>query len=140
MRARTDPNLVINRVSEVKPAPVVISGFEARTKALYAQAKLKPEKFAFGDVVLAKRSDVDGVHVARISIDLATVFADADVDNDGRLTFEEWRNHCGRWFEEAELRKLFDECDANGDGVLDLQEFTTGCANKYLIEWAQVGM
>ena len=68
---------------------------------------------------------------------LVTVFQEADVNHDRKLTFEEWYDNCGKGLEEEQLRKLFKECDTIGDGVLDIQEFTKGCENQYLIKWAQ---
>ena len=111
------------------------------TQALFEAAKSNPPAtFYSSDVVLAKRADMpkDQDHAAQIMLDLATIFDEADVDKDGKLTLEEWHNKCGTWLEKEQLQKLFTECDTNGDGTLDKEEFTVGCANKYLIKWAQV--
>jgi Ca2+-binding EF-hand superfamily protein len=63
-------------------------------------------------------------------------FAEADANNDGLLTFEEFK----AWFQQApkvihatdegiidenEAKCLFEAYDTNGDGVLDMDEFTT---------------
>ena len=111
------------------------------TQALFEAAKSNPPAtFLSTDVVLAKRADMpkDQDHAAQIILDLATIFDEADVDKDGKLTLEEWHNRCGTWLEKEQLQKLFTECDTNRDGTLDKGEFTVGCANKYLIKWAQV--
>ena len=68
---------------------------------------------------------------------LVTVFQEADVNHDRKLTFEEWYDNCDKGLVEEQLRKLFKECDTIGDGVLEIQEFTKGCENQYLIKWAQ---
>jgi hypothetical protein len=127
--------------AELKPVSVPPM-LDLDTEALFAEAaKLSPPaKFSTNDVVLAKRADMskDEDHAAMIILDLATIFDEADVDHDGKLTLEEWHNKCGMWLEKEQLQMLFTDCDTNGDGVLDKGEFTTGCANKYLIKWAQV--
>ena len=113
------------------------------TQALFEAAKSNPPAtFYSSDVVLAKRADMpkDQDHAAQIILNLATIFDEADVDKDGKLTLEEWHNfyYYYYWLEKEQLQKLFTECDTNGDGTLDKEEFTVGCANKYLIKWAQV--
>ncbi len=93
------------------------------TQALFEAAKSNPIRCTFrsGDEVLAKRADMpkDQDHAAQIILDLATIFDEADVDKDGKLTLEEWHNRCGTWLEKEQLQKLFTECDTNGDGTLD---------------------
>ena len=79
--------------AEIKPTSVETS---ITTKEMFAQAKLKPDKFKYLDVVLAKRSGLQGDHAAQVWIDLATIFAEADADHDGQLTFDEWSNRCGK--------------------------------------------
>jgi calcyphosin len=79
---------------------------------------------------------------------LAMVFRTMDADNDGALTFTEFKNGCQqlfrnsnsnsnsnnnnsyrnssqRPFTEEELRRLFNAFDSNGDGVLNYQELFT---------------
>ena len=126
-------------LAELKPvAPPKVN---LDTQALFEAAKSNPPAtFRSGDVVLAKRADMpkDQDHAAQIILDLATIFDEADADKDGKLTLAEWHNKCGQWLEMDQLTMLFIQCDTNGDGTLDKEEFTVGCANKYLIKWAQV--
>jgi hypothetical protein len=127
-------------LAELKP--VAVPKVNLDTQALFEAAKSNPIRCTFrsGDEVLAKRADMpkDQDHAAQIILDLATIFDEADADKDGKLTLAEWHNKCGQWLEMEQLLKLFIQCDTNGDGTLDKEEFTVGCANKYLIRWAQV--
>jgi hypothetical protein len=128
-------------LAELKP--VAVPKVDLDTQALFEAAKSNPPAtFLSSDVVLAKRADMpkDQDHAAQIVLDLATIFDEADADKDGKLTLEEWHNfyYYYYWLEKEQLQKLFTECDTNGDGTLDKEEFTVGCANKYLIKWAQV--
>jgi hypothetical protein len=83
-------------LAELKPvAPPKVN---LDTQALFEAAKSNPPAtFRSGDVVLAKRADMpkDQDHAAQIILNLATIFDEADVDKDGKLTLEEWHKRCG---------------------------------------------
>ena len=84
------------RLAELKP--VAVPKVKLDTQALFEAAKSNPPAtFYSSDVVLAKRADMpkDQDHAAQIIFDLATIFDEADVDKDGKLTLEEWHKRCG---------------------------------------------
>ena len=61
-----------------------------------------------------------------------------DANNDGKLTYAEWESRLGKLVPADELKRLFEECDTDKNGSLDTEEFATGMAGKYEIQWAQV--
>lgn len=77
---------------------------------------------------------------AMVKATLSDVFKEADANDDGKLTYDEWQSRMGKLMPADELKRLFDECDTDKNGVLDKHEFATGMAGKYEIQWAQVSI
>ena len=86
---------------------------------------------------IVKRVFDDTLYSAMVA-KLSDVFKEADADNDGKLTYDEWESRMGKLVPADELKRLFEECDTDKNGSLDMKEFATGMASKYEIQWAQV--
>ena len=80
----------------------------------------------------------DTLYCAMVKAKLSDVFKEADADNDGKLTYDEWESRMGKLVPADELKRLFEECDTDKNGSLDTKEFAAGMAGKYEIQWAQV--
>jgi Ca2+-binding EF-hand superfamily protein len=78
------------------------------------------------------------LYSALVKAKLSDVFKEADVNHDGKLTYDEWESRLGKLVPGDELQRLFHECDTDKNGSLDRKEFETGMAGKYEIQWAQV--
>jgi Ca2+-binding EF-hand superfamily protein len=62
---------------------------------------------------------------------LSLIFKEIDENNDGKLTFSEFKNGCKQMsilfnLNDVELRSLFHSFDKNGDGELQYEEFLIG--------------
>ena len=91
-------------------------------------------------VVTITRTFDDTLYSAMVKAKLTDVFKEADANNDGKLTYEEWESRMGKLMPADELQRLFQECDTDKNGSLDAEEFAVGLAGKYEIQWAQVSM
>ena len=60
------------------------------------------------------------------SEDPEEIFASADADGSGDLSFEEWERAFGDKVDRAALETLFEEMDSNKDGKMSWQEFKDG--------------
>jgi len=80
----------------------------------------------------------DTLYCAMVKAKLSDVFKEADADNDGKLTYDEWESRMGKLVPADKLKRLFEECDTDKNGSLDTKEFAAGMAGKYEIQWAQV--
>ena len=91
------------------------------------------------NMVVTRRSTLDKtLYSAVVKAKLSDVFKEADANNDGKLTYAEWESRLGKLVPADELKRLFEECDTDKNGSLDTEEFATGMAGKYEIQWAQV--
>jgi Ca2+-binding EF-hand superfamily protein len=91
-------------------------------------------------VVTITRTFDDTLYSAVVKAKLADVFKEADANNDGKLTYDEWESRMGKLMPADELKRLFQECDTDKNGSLDTEEFTAGLVGKYEIQWAQVSI
>ena len=90
-----------------------------------------------GFVCVKPKRDLSKKYSAIVKASLEDVFAEADTDGDGKLTYIEWAARMDKLMPADEVTRLFDEIDADQNGVLDMHEFKTGLAGKYEIHWAQ---
>ena len=95
----------------------------------------KPPKMP---VLYGQKINVFKLYSAVVKAKLADVFKEADANNDGKLTYDEWESRMGKLMPADELKSLLQECDTDKNGSLDTEEFATGMAGKYEIQWAQV--
>jgi len=74
------------------------------------------------------RSGAEGVRRLRqyLAQDVKGLFARADADRSGDLSFEEWEHALGDQIDSAALKALFEEMDSNKDGKVSWQEFKDG--------------
>ena len=91
-------------------------------------------------VVTITRTFDDTLYSAVVKAKLADVFKEADANNDGKLTYDEWESRMGKLMPADELKRLFQECDTDKNGSLDTEEFAAGLVGKYEIQWAQVSI
>ena len=74
----------------------------------------------------------------KVQAPLWSLFESADVNNDGKLDFEEVAARLGHVLDEKSLRELFKKYDVDGNGKLDRDEFVKGLASSQRLDFARL--